>query len=415
MQAVQYFREVTAPGLSLYFDDDFWTVIVSQMGEHEPAVKYAVAAVGALSREGDRSQNAVALYNKALSTIRKPPAPKPSPGVVLVTSVLFICFEMMRCNSKNAIKHLQGAAAIAMNDVVNPCQADLDSTVNEQAIARRATQFLYRVVRLAPRFSQPEDRCIVDLFANAPHSLPEKLCSIEQARCTSLNLVNRTNFFLDDVKQRSYRDALTPRDEGTRQQLLQDWTVWTSIAEDFVLCGEFSARDVRAAQILRMRLIIYRVAVSKYILPEECAYDDSLSQWEVLVILAEAVLASEEGTTTFLFDADMVTSLYHTACKCRHPKVRRRALSLLRSLNRLEGSCDSRVVAAVVARIIALEETNLEAEEASTMPPERDRIHDASLETKTGKNGTSHLVTFYQKPNGVNGPWKIWVETVPLE
>ncbi|KAM0702549.1 hypothetical protein Q7P35_009979 [Cladosporium inversicolor] len=48
-RAIDFFRHRTAPSVSGHFDTDFWTSLVMQLSQREPAVRHALAAVGALN------------------------------------------------------------------------------------------------------------------------------------------------------------------------------------------------------------------------------------------------------------------------------------------------------------------------------------------------------------------------------
>lgn len=46
--SVEFFFEHSSPQLAGYFDSPFWQRTVLQAGRHEPAVRHAIAAIGAL-------------------------------------------------------------------------------------------------------------------------------------------------------------------------------------------------------------------------------------------------------------------------------------------------------------------------------------------------------------------------------
>ena len=88
--------------LSGVFDPTFWTRLVLQATHHEPAIKHAVIALGALhesseikSRE-DSSIFAMQQYGKAIECLVKPlrEKQKQAADVALITCVLFVCFEV---------------------------------------------------------------------------------------------------------------------------------------------------------------------------------------------------------------------------------------------------------------------------------------------------------------------------------
>ena len=107
-----FFRERTIPGLCGFFDSDIWERLVLQTTFQEPAIRYAVFALGSLHERfemGDKTvfasnldivQGGLALrqYTQAinhvinLSTSKGPR----SLDICLVACILFACFEVSK-------------------------------------------------------------------------------------------------------------------------------------------------------------------------------------------------------------------------------------------------------------------------------------------------------------------------------
>ena len=117
--SLQFFVQHSAPQLAGYFDSPFWQRMVLQAGRHEPAVRHAIAAIGALhekllagSVSPDQSQDrktqfALEQCNKSIQHLVKPPNPqtKPDLRLMLTTCVLFTCFEALQGHCEQAIIH----------------------------------------------------------------------------------------------------------------------------------------------------------------------------------------------------------------------------------------------------------------------------------------------------------------------
>jgi hypothetical protein len=101
-RSFDFFCKRTVAILSGIFDSTFWTQLVLQATHHEPAIRHAVIALGALhessevgSREGP-SIFAMQQYGKAIGYLIKPiqEKQKQASDVALITCVLFVSFEV---------------------------------------------------------------------------------------------------------------------------------------------------------------------------------------------------------------------------------------------------------------------------------------------------------------------------------
>jgi hypothetical protein len=85
---------------------------------------------------------------------------------------------------------------------------------------------------------------------------------------------------------------------------------------------------------------------------DEMASDRFLPQFSAMVSLCEELVI---GLPTLSLDASLIPALYTTACVCRHPGVRRRALQVVSRAGR-EGHWDGRQIAIVAGQKMMLEE-----------------------------------------------------------
>jgi len=105
----EFFRSYTIPQLS-GFDTNFWNRLLLQATHHEPAIRHAAIGLGSLHQRFESDKNSVlglnkntdsdgfALqqYVKAIRLLIQPihDRGKQAADVVLMTCVLFICFEV---------------------------------------------------------------------------------------------------------------------------------------------------------------------------------------------------------------------------------------------------------------------------------------------------------------------------------
>jgi hypothetical protein len=94
---------------------------------------------------------------------------------------------------------------------------------------------------------------------------------------------------------------------------------------------------------------------------DEMRWDDYAQEFETMVRYSEDYLKSTktQKQPAFTLDTEIVLPLYFVAVKCRHGRVRRRAISLLRSQQRQEGVWNSLLTARVAERLMQIEEEGL--------------------------------------------------------
>ena len=117
--SLQFFVKHSAPQLAGYFDSPFWQRMVLQAGRQEPAVRHAIAAIGALHEklltgavnpeqsQDQRTRFALEQCNKSIQHLVSPAdkSTKPDLRLMLTTCVLFTCFEALQGHCEQAIIH----------------------------------------------------------------------------------------------------------------------------------------------------------------------------------------------------------------------------------------------------------------------------------------------------------------------
>lgn len=95
---------------------------------------------------------------------------------------------------------------------------------------------------------------------------------------------------------------------------------------------------------------------------DEMLWDDYTDQFETMVGYAEDLLKSVKDQTqpAFMMEIEIIYPLYVVAAKCRHGRVRRKAISLLRSQQRQEGVWNSLLTARVAELLMQIEEEGLD-------------------------------------------------------
>ncbi|KAK6063902.1 hypothetical protein SCUP234_13224 [Seiridium cupressi] len=110
-RALQFFCETAGPHLSGPLDSYFWTHLVLQFSNFEPAVRHSLVAISSLYEDfhcnaktaNQLQANTFALrhYNAAIENLRK----LDNEPLILLVCILFVCIEILQNNRDSAIQH----------------------------------------------------------------------------------------------------------------------------------------------------------------------------------------------------------------------------------------------------------------------------------------------------------------------
>ena len=360
---------------------------------------------------------ALAQYNKAITHLSKRLNSESSIEVALLACILFVCVEFLRGDCEPAVKHFKSGMTIALGSLSNG-----DSQTAKASAERIKTYmlpFFNRIELLSTLFGNDASW---DYPVELPQAVPDRFQTIREARDSIIHLANLSVRFIRYMKSRKYDRLVLPDDLARQRALLQQFEKWATTLNNMLLSDTVTDKDLDAAKTLRIHQLVASMWLKRCVVPEECATDKVMNEFETTVSLAENI-HSFAGTreqrkaldsSSFLFDMELVSPLYYVATKCRHPIIRRRAISILERTQRREGLWDSNMAAAIAKRTMLIEETKLTRLEGSELPAEEDRVHNAQIDSEVGTNPKKHDVTFYTLPNGLDGPWTIWKEQIIL-
>lgn len=185
--------------------------------------------------------------------------------------------------------------------------------------------------------------------------------------------------------------------------------LWDDALQSFIAhhASKMDKAIKKAVLLLKLHKILISISSkidSLKAMHDETAWDDFMSDYEAIVVLSSEFLASVNTSAAkniaFNFDGGVIHPLSLVAIKCRDYHIRRRAIELLRSQERVEGIFNSIVTARAVERLVEIEEEGLrfgtgvrEMWKAENIPRER-RIAMVEINFSTASR-KAHLV--YQK------------------
>ncbi|KAI8953019.1 hypothetical protein F4801DRAFT_539154 [Xylaria longipes] len=406
-RCLEFFCEVAAPVMSGPLDPYFWTHLILQFCQMEPAVRHSVVAVGSLYEQIRRHEDMDPLlrndnlvlshYNAAIRHLKT----MKNESLVLLVCVLFICIEFLRGNQGAATKHCQHGISI------------LKRVEEAFPWAKEYLSPIFRRLSLVPFFfspidlAQPNIPCLDDTnpsFSAVDRSQPNQIC-LDDA-IPSFSSFGNAQFYLDGIVSRTVRlirlgdvyrlgymihEAVSPdliAEQDLTRTLLDDWH------SNFVQLVKKSSQPVSTSVYrcnMLMRYLICRVWVETPFDFYQTAYDEHNGLFRSIVDSAAAVesLNYSAKPIKFTFEMGYIPLLYFVVMKCRCLETRLRALLLMRRLGAArENLWEMVTMFASAKRIVEIEhgailtdDGNLSTEPSHPgLPPDEVRVRDAATE-----------------------------------
>ena len=212
--------------------------------------------------------------------------------------------------------------------------------------------------------------------------IPTAFVSLEQARNSLDYHWNSCVEFLNKIEKNAQDAKSTgikghgPLDtvktiEMVRQHIHDTFEKWLTAFQAFLLrLGRpLDSNGLQAARCLEISHSIANLFLrvsTVNVAHDETAWDMFTKRFEHIVNMAASVVESsirdkstQKKAPDFSLDMHTVGPLYAVAHRCRHPIIRRKAVSLLYAAPRQEGVWDSVLTARVAERLISIEESGL--------------------------------------------------------
>ena len=392
----QFFTERVLPELADYLCTPFWSGHVRQVAQTEPAIRHIVLAIGAYCDGLERlyytdeqdlirtdpaakfalthSTDAIKLLNESIS--------ERSIETVLLSSILFVCMLQIIGEYGAAIQHLLSALRIVRRLRLT---SDDDSNLSQATM----TFVLPLLSRLEAQYSLFFGRLGASDLLKPVRQLNYNPDLAPQARFH--NLFEAQKSF--DLTLKNIMAALTAQHGGESHvvsdhavliphclQLLSQWQVSFEYQNGQLRKAVADHQSRQTILYLKIQYLLARIMVETIPFVNESVFDKQTESFDQLLECAEAYL-DIRGTQTlsnrlYGFELRILWPLSVTGFYCRHPILRRKAISLLDRYDRQEGVWDSRVGAHLVMAGVNAEEEGLNLNEHSTASdiPEKNRM-----------------------------------------
>ena len=180
--------------------------------------------------------------------------------------------------------------------------------------------------------------------------------------------------------------------EMVRQKMFNTVQRWLVAFRAFMQSHgkSLDSRGLRAARSLEISYCFATTYLDVSIVQrghDETIWDPFTERFEQVVDLATSILESSSSDKStqkrgadFSLDMHTVAPLYAVAHRCRHPMIRRKAVSLLYAAPRQEGIWDSVLTARVAERLIGIEESGLGNVTCCEDVPDWARVSDVEVQ-----------------------------------
>ena len=362
-RAFGYFRDQTLPDLLEYFDSDFWSRLLLQYSESHAAVHYALVALSTQHEMASRSIGSVSYgeqnfalrqYTKAIGLVNRELQTKREGDVTeaaLVCCLLFIYYESLQDNFKNALLHLENGLK-ACNWMYANTNLLVSSVIPQlyQIFSRLDTQATAFLDSRPPEYPAVSGTLTYDFIDT--HGAREELDL----------LVKQTFDFLTNLQ--NYK--LLNRAQAPSDIVFQHATLDTSLqkygaALDALISKKelgLTRRDLCAVTLMKIHQKAVRIMILGFFSDFENPIDMLTPDFESIIQLAKSMLdvrlSTNKPTRRAGFSADMglIPPLYFTAMQCRSTSIRQEAISLLRLYDTREGLWSSRIAAQIAEKML---------------------------------------------------------------
>ena len=382
----EYFCHRVIPQTNYHLQSSFWDRLLLQLYHREPCIRHAVVAVSLLHQDwelngmtsccADRNalfshQRAMRHANDLLGRAHSSAQPNHVDIVaILVVCILFICFEHGSGKYRTSIDHLQNGLQIVSR--YYPACLNVGTTDNALAKSPEIAALVDVMQRLEfmtatfmnARFSTQYPPSFSDArFV----TLPSTFESRDEARRHLFNLV-KWHISLSDIIDKkmvtmeqsiegtpeSFRQVI----EHEKQHFVQVFGRWEKLFLDLFQNNEPLGASVPApCSFVWVIYLSTKTMVNADFAGDEMAYDAYTELFEDLLQRARTMLPTKN--VWFSLEDGIISLLFLVARRCRHPRLRREAISLLASRNGREGVWECHKMSLLALKLVSIEEEGI--------------------------------------------------------
>ncbi|TEY71534.1 hypothetical protein BOTCAL_0091g00190 [Botryotinia calthae] len=388
---------MTAPMMGGFGKESCWSEMIPRAAHHEPSIRHAVVALGALHHSRERNSRSTSPnnllssaeeqfplleYNRAIKCLVEPFSKKERQAM-----------DMMQGNYGHGVAHQQSGSKIlceiSYDENSQKHYHDPLKTPNNLHLPMVLLEELYlRSDFVLTQMINSFDQSLYNKFKGSHFTThpPAIFTSLPQARNTLHFFWPRFRIDLNNLNSQADSPELAQRFQNWQMDTIQITHKWLFAFQAFIpkYSDTFSEAGKIGVAILQMQSHSRYVNahVSRGIKDNQMLWDPFLSIFEKITMLGEEIISNPAFTmTVFQIDMGVIGPLYQVVGACRHPIVRRKAIVLLERVPSLqEGIWNADLTARVARKVVELEEYGMKDVREAADIPDWARISDVEPE-----------------------------------
>ncbi|KAH8687345.1 hypothetical protein BGZ60DRAFT_510060 [Tricladium varicosporioides] len=368
-----FFQGWTSKELSVPFDAKFWKRAVLQISHSEPTIWHSMLALSSahqctmfIDENGNipasRRHRAVEYYTKALGLLaNSKTSSQLSLELVLVNCVIFVFLEIFLGNNKGAMRHLQSGTKIMNNYRAQKSKKGFKQRLNEDSLIERGIAPLIATMSLHAHENMTDDEPNMNSSQPVdehPYDPPPEMgfTNYDEARLYLLGVMPEVQQF---TRASEHWDKSTQELKAPRQEyLLSLLSAWSKSLEPLQAVSAISTQ-LAGLEIFRLLQVKASIFLSTAFSTSELKYDTHVSAFEDIISSIERLISPVSPSNTGRLDfalSHCFTLLNTTIIKCRNPRIRERAMKLLRLTPVRNAFWDIRTQIELLERVVRIEE-----------------------------------------------------------
>ena len=391
-------------------DAAFWCTLIPQLSREHPSVWDSVVSIALLfehpfrpdhhSNDGDPNHRvnqqqfrAIKWYSRAVSRVaRRKDLGADDEISALLTCVLFISLELQQGNRRQSTLLVEKGIELLFTILHNP--AAYGKSPESKAIAEIVIPFfsrhaLFMATLGLPLMSGWPNGTKLDARVKSVQAALESLEGLSSQLQALIyqghHLIRSSLLILHDTKE-VLRMQMANRQEALLTELKNEWSPRFSAAE-----SQQNPDHAWMCSSLYMYFLVTFTWVLTCLSKEQTSFDAHSDAFEQIlshatsILTAKSLLSTHENTreASYSYHAiRCIPPLYFTAIKCRNPRLRRRALNIIRHIPKRNSIWAKIPTEAILESIIAFEETTSNFSPvplSQTVPAEHRRVHHIQL------------------------------------
>ncbi|KAJ5665737.1 C6 zinc finger domain protein [Penicillium maclennaniae] len=381
-----YYFQNAASSIGGGLDGDFWNTIVPKVCRNEPAVWDAIISISALFESPEpcpelfsirrgylrpsnafslnqNHQDALSWYSRSVSTIRQRiESGRLDIFVGLITCILFISIEALQGGVEEGLQLYNQGVQLVLN-----FRAQIATgTVPVMEAAWLDNTIVPILIRLGS-FGLPLTKGPLSiLLSNTEYDSAQHFDSLRSAREALVLLSADVQIFQIATVEytREHGASKIPQDFRTQQAKflakLKSWHKSFTKLMTALRSVPLSSQQIGIGSLLFAHHEVIYIILCTTLTTSQTITDEYIPNFQTIVdesALAFTATARPDGTQPpFTFEMSVVNPLWFTCLRCREPRIRRKALALLRRAPLVQGFYKTKSAISFSERVMALEE-----------------------------------------------------------